>query len=281
MNLRQISELLPKNRLFDILFCWLQFLYHSRRLPSRRSGLVTDHFFYLKRSDELGKEKYRRLTDKIDAKEIVREKVGRVCFPKTLAIFDEAAQVSEASLPERCIVKPAHLSGNYTFIDKAKSTPTAADIETIRGWLTLNHYSRLRELNYRSLKPRIICEEMICEPGDSIEFKVWCRRGVPRAVLYIEAITMGNRQSFYALPWQYLNLDMKFEKANPIEPPPFLDEVLQISGRLSADFDFARIDFLTSGDAYYVGEVTFCPDSAITKFNNLPDEKVLGRLLDF
>ena len=90
-----------------------------------------------------------------------------------------------------------------------------------------------------------------------------------------------NRQDFYSLPWKFLELSLRFNKTVPKPAPLFLDEMLDVAARVSTDFDFARVDFLTAGNHLYLGEITFCPDGGISKFTNLADERRLGALLSF
>lgn len=61
--------------------------------------------------------------------------------------------------------------------------------------------------------------------------------------------------------------------------PDNLGEILHLSEKLSAQFNFVRIDFFSDGKVCKVGEITHCTAAAIGPFNPVEYEKIVSDLI--
>jgi len=67
---------------------------------------------------------------------------------------------------------------------------------------------------------------------------------------------------------------------HPAPPrPDCLPELLDVAERLSARFDFVRVDFYIDEGWIYAGEITHCSMSAAEQFGSLEEEAHLSKVI--
>ena len=110
----------------------------------------------------------------------------------------------------------------------------------------------------------IIVEELIGEPGKLLDdFKFHCIRDKNQNLLmivqHIQEMNDGKRfQSAYDVHFKKLDFSVSKMKpyVNPIEKPRLFDSAVDIAHRLSAGFDYMRLDLYIVDDGVYFGEFT-------------------------
>jgi hypothetical protein len=140
----------------------------------------------------------------------------------------------------------------------------------ISHWQTLRYEwwpGRKPEFGYRGLRPRVIMEELIKPVGVSeiCDFKAYAFNG---RVQFFELFVGGVAQRKQL---QYLD---RFGNLLPVrstdggglwpalEITPalhWLDQLVEISEILAEGLDFIRVDFISSGNRFYLGELTSYP----------------------
>lgn len=139
------------------------------------------------------------------------------------------------------------------------------DRTEIRGrvseWLKTNFYWANREYQYYYIKPRVLIEEFLSnQDGEPpLDYRFWCFGERP------EVIQTGNHardniNSFFDTEWNLLDLYYREGALRPHMPKPKnFDDMKSIASRLSAPFDFARVDLYNIDEKIYFGELTFTP----------------------
>ena len=70
---------------------------------------------------------------------------------------------------------------------------------------------------------------------------------------------------FYDTAWNLLDLHYREDAARPVVAKPAnLDQMMSIASRLSADFDFVRVDLYSVNERIYFGELTFTPTAGFS-----------------
>lgn len=125
-------------------------------------------------------------------------------------------------------------------------------------WLKTNFYWANREHQYYHIKPRVLIEEYLKgQDGEwPLDYKIWCFGGHP------ELIQLANHacdiNPFFDREWNLLDLYYREGVSRPHVPKPMnLDEMISIASRLSAPFDFVRVDLYNIDGKIYFGELTF------------------------
>jgi hypothetical protein len=126
------------------------------------------------------------------------------------------------------------------------------------------------------LTPRFFIERKINDAytgvsGNAVVFLIRCLHGQPFAI----GVRKGNRQNSYSVDWELI----KKAEMPPVEKPKAFEKMLSVARRLSAPFEFVRVDLYLGAedDAVYFSEFTFTP-SAGAPFYPIKEECELGRL---
>ena len=164
------------------------------------------------------------------------------------------------------MVKPTHLSGRHLIRRDATGPP---DTSEILSWLKLNKYRNVsREANYRYLRPKIIVEELLLFDGAlPDDYKIHCFHGRPK-LFHVMANRATQRLcgTLYRDTWQRLAFTIQGPSRGDVPRPAKLDEMIAVAARLSAPFDYVRVDLYTDGKRVYVGELTNLPANANLSF---------------
>lgn len=280
---RTILAHLPRNRPYDFLHALMYFVYAHGRLPRRSSGLLNDYLFFMKTGGALADPLRQITTDKIYAKYFIDGLAGRKVTPETYAVFDSVEEIRPGDLPYRCVLKPAHAMNQLTvYLDGSDARMSEADYATLRRGLALDGYRQSREANYRHLKPRILCEELIGDRESRIEYKLLCYRGAVKLFFTAhDGPEPGIRcLNFYDRRGNMLDVVMNGRRRSEPRPlPGRFAEMCEVAERIAAHFEFVRVDFYLTDKRIYVGELTHCHNAANGRFRTLEEEREVSRIL--
>lgn len=105
------------------------------------------------------------------------------------------------------------------------------------------------------------------------DFKVFCFNGVPKIILVCSNRFNdgGLKEDFYDTSWNHLNMSRpRHDTSNVNYPKPEkLNEMIDLTKRISGDMMFSRVDFYIVNNHVYFGEITLYPASGFESF--LPD----------
>lgn len=226
----------------------------------------------------------RTLTDKIDIKDwLNRNGLSDYVIPTTL-IAESTRDLRDKLLPSRCVLKPAHSSGDLIIINCAAARSlTIAELAKVNAWLGEDYYRRGREPNYAGLKPRVIVEELILDDSGlpPKDYKIECAYGQPFMIqVDINRFTNHVRQ-LYTTDWQLLPYCTSYPRYPVPQPPPReLARALEIAKQLSGPFRLCRIDLYLLGDGdIRIGEVTFFPANCAETFEPSSGDAEAGSLI--
>jgi TupA-like ATPgrasp len=202
------------------------------------------------------------ITDKEFVKIYINTVVGNKYNVPTLGIIRNRADAQSYDYPPVCCIKPTHLSGHY--IIRKQGEPI--DLGLIDYWWDASHYVAVREANYKTLRPKVIIEELL-DANSFIEYYCFCYMAAPKLFFVSVDHAIGKKRVLFDAQWNELNFSLGFPKAPyKIPKPRNFDEMLLVAHKLSAPFDFIRIDFYSDGSRCYVGEITNCHASAMQAF---------------
>ena len=276
--LRACRSLLPRIPPGDRAFARVEFLLAHGRLPERRPVRYADHLFARRVDGSLREPLRRFVSDKEYAKMFIELRVGARYNLRTYALLRTVGEV-ESFVPERfpCVVKPTAAASVLRFVPGPGDFP---DRETLRRWLALDFYREGREWNYRHLRQKIMVEEFFTEDGrhQAPEYKMFCFRGKPCFIMEaLHRFTARYTCTFYDPEWRRLEMAVR-GRPNPAHAkPPRLGLMLDLAERLSAPFDFVRVDLYATDSEVRVGELTTCPQRALQVWEPASAQYDLGR----
>jgi hypothetical protein len=207
---------------------------------------------------------FTQLADKYTARAYVSNKVGEQHLVKLLWHGTDPSAIPFDTLPAEYVIKTNHGSANIIVV---KGKPDRIDvISRLSGWLKSNYYWSCREYHYYHIKPRVMIEEYLRNQDNSgpLDYRFWCFKGIP------EVIQVDNHahdiNPFFDTQWNQLDLYYREGVSRPaIARPINFEQMISIASRLSAGFDFVRIDLYNLNGKIYFGEFTFTPTAGELK----------------
>ena len=262
---QRIIELIP-DRVFVRFLYWR---YQHKRLHLRNPRTYTEFVQWLKIHGRL--ERYTRLADKYEVRPYIAQKIGQQYLIPLLGVYESFDEIDFGLLPDQFVLKGTH-GCEYNVIVKDKQTlDVAAAKAKFDRWMRENFYVFEREVQYKDITPRIVCEQYLeDETGGLRDYKFYCSGGEAKMV-QVDTDRFSNHRSELMDPrtWKPIEtvqcgsfdvLDHKVTK------PKKLREMLTIAETLAKDFPFVRVDLYVSGNRIYFGELTFTPGSGIVTF---------------
>lgn len=211
--------------------------------------------------------------DKYGVREYIREKGYDDLLVNLLGVYNNVDEIEFQSLPNKFVLKCTHGSG-YNIICKNKSEFNIKDAKKkLKKWMKENYAIKNLELHYQDIQPKIICEQYIegLDGNLPIDYKVFCFKGEPRFIECCIGRDKNLKIVFYDLGWNKLPYSTK-EGIQPVKlkRPTKLEQMINVSRKLSKPFDFVRVDFFESNDKLLFGELTFTP--AAGKMTSMTEE---------
>ena len=257
-----------------------------RRLQCYRLGLSFYKFNHkepktfnekinLLKFSEYSHDKNTLAADKVSARDYVSHKLGFDILIPVVGVYNSSQEIDFDLLPEKFILKANHGSGWNILCHDKKKFDIAFARKKLDFWLSCNAYFLTRESQYKKIKPRIICEELISEsPND---YKIFCFNGHARVIQVDVDRSTNHSRGFYDLNWNRLDIQWGCQNFRfDIERPENLMEMISISERLSSDFEFARIDLYNVLGRIYFGEITLCPGGGFEPFASRDHDLFMG-----
>ena len=227
---------------------------------------------------------YTVMVDKYLAREFVSERIGENYLVPLLGVWDKAEDIDFSLLPDKFVLKCNHNSDVIICKDK-KSINKQEIRKTLNEQLESDYYARKREWPYKNVPRKIICEKYMENSNGTnpLEFKVLCFGGTPKYVIVISGrfINEETTMDTYDIDWNYTNLiNGDCPLAGDIyEKPAFLNEICEISKKLSKNVPFLRVDFNFWNNRLYFGEMTFYDAAGFENYQPKEWDLYLGKLI--
>lgn len=218
---------------------------------------------------------YTTMVDKYEVKKYVASKIGEKYIIPTLGVWECFDDIDFDNLPNQFVLKCTHDSGGLVICKDKSNFDKISAKKRIDRCLKRNYYWSGREWPYKNVKPRIIAEKFMSNNvGELADYKIHNFNGVPKVVLVCRDRfkESGLTEDFFDCEWKHLDISRTdYPNSHENIPKPVqLDEMLELSKKLSESIPFVRTDFYDVGGKVYFGEMTFYPASGFERF--VPDE---------
>ncbi len=205
------------------------------------------------------KPSYSDMVDKLQVRSHVRQLIGPQYLVNLLGVYKSPDEIDLERLPDSFVLK-ATSSSNMVMICHDKSKLKKSRLaKRFKSWQQ-NKFYHAREWPYKTVTPRIICEEMLVDDGGRgpDDYKFLCFHGEPRVVEYHRDRFGSHTQDFYDIEWNKLPVSQGSSTSDCSYPKPEnFDEMLRIARILSAEYAHIRIDLYNLNGKIYFGEMTF------------------------
>jgi hypothetical protein len=223
-------------------------------------------------------------TDKYAVRQYIKDKIGEKYLIPLLGVYNSFDEIDFNFLPNQFVIKCNHDCGSVIICkDKAKFDVNSARCK-INQCMKINFCTNYpyRENQYKNIVPKIVVEKCISDLSgeETKDYKFFCFNGEPKYSYASIFAIYPPKVTFFDLDWNELEFSSGFEKLEgKIDKPVCFDEMVWVSGILSKDFDFVRVDLYELDGKIYFGELTFTPHGGYYSFNPPQWNKIFGDCL--
>lgn len=230
------------------------------------------------------------LVCKYEVRDYVKDKIGADYLIPLVKVIYKNDDFDLTELPEKFIMKASHGSGwNYIVRDKTKESESTLK-RLIAAWLNCNYsISFTGEAQYEKVSPAVVIEELMEDDKGKVpaDYKFHCfgKGGKEKIIVQLISDRFEDKaMSFLTEDWEML--DLKFNDypnhKNLPEKPENLQEMLEVTRKLSQEHDYCRVDLYSFKNKVLFGEITFIPGNSTEQFKPATMDKVFGDwMVDF
>lgn len=219
------------------------------------------------------------VADKVAVRNYVKDTIGEKYLIPLIGVYTNPDDIDFDALPQKFALKTNHGSGwNLICADKSKLN-WAVEKKKLQEWLKKNAFYLSREWQYKNITPKLICEELL--EYEIKDYKVFCSNGQPTYIQVDAERFTNHERTLFTTNWEETNIQIRYPKIRKsIERPAHLDEMLELSQKLSAPFEFCRVDLYEHNGNIYFGEITLHPGGGMEPFVRNEDDMAMGKLID-
>lgn len=261
-----LVRFLPDRQFLELMYL----LRMGKKLDLKNPRTFNEKLQWLKLYDR--RPEYVRMVDKYEGKQYIVSAIGERYVIPTLGVWNHFDEIDFNTLPNRFVLKCTHDSGGLVICRDKNSFDFAAARKKIERSLQCNFFWVGREWPYKDVLPRIIAEQYLETDAENglQDYKIHSFNGIPKTILVCQDrfSDSGLTEDFFDPQWKHLD-DRRMEHPNAAVPPgrpQLLQEMLQLSEKLSQGFPFMRTDFYEVNGRLYFGELTLYPASGMKRF---------------
>jgi hypothetical protein len=208
---------------------------------------------------------YTICADKYKVRKYVKDKISDKYLVPLLYVTKNPEEIVFGNLPKMFVIKSNHASGQILVVNNKKKFNQKKIIKKLKRWLNINYYYVALEWFYKDITPKILIEKMLINQKGEIpeDYKFYCFSGKVESIqVNTERFISTLKVDFYDPKWNHLDVKLSpHENGKIIPKPKKLRKMIELSEKLSKEFDFVRVDLYEVDGKIYFGELTFSPNS--------------------
>lgn len=224
---------------------------------------------------------YGKYVDKFEVRNYIKDTIGEEYLPKIYGVYNNAYEINFDKLPNKFVLKLTNGSGGNIICKDKETLDEKSICKKLNKWTNEKFYRYTKEDQYKDVKSRIVCEEYLeDETGSLRDYKFHCANGKIHMIeVHTDRFT-NHKENYYDSEWNELNVICKKEKVPYIEKPENIEEMKNLSGILSKQFPYVRVDFYSVKGKIYFGELTFTPANGTDPMYPLEEDIKLAKIID-
>ena len=229
---------------------------------------------------------YTNVVDKYEVRNYIEKKIGKEYLNPLFGVWDNIDNINFDKLPNQFVLKCTHDSGGLVICKDKTELDICKTKKKIKKSLKYNYYWGQREWIYKNIKPKIICEKFLVQnDGDELrDYRFFCFNGEPKFITVDFSIIdkKKTRRNLYDLHWNLMDAEISYPKETNIrvDKPKKLEEMIELSKKLSTGFPHTRVDFYYIDNRIIFGEITFFHQSGMGKISPEEFDKTIGGWLE-
>lgn len=225
---------------------------------------------------------YADYADKVKVHEYIKSKgLGHLLIPQ-YGSWEDANLIPFNQLPDRFILKANNGSGGHVICTDKSKLNIPETIQRMNATLKEAKHLKFTEPHYCAIKPLILAEALL---GDGttlpVDYKFHCVKGKVADAFIVCERENGAKYCTLDKDWNPLAYTLPEYEPKEIPPKPeHLKEMVAIAEKLSADFEFVRVDLYDFEGKVYFGELTFSPWGGIMNSYSNEGIEIIGKMFD-
>lgn len=242
-----------------------------RRLPNiNEPKLFNEKVLYRKyvTGDHI---RFANLSDKLLVRDYIAHKIGEQYLIPLIHQTEDPITLMRLPALKNTVIKPNHGSGMVEIVlEEPDCLQKQLLIRRCDEWLHKDFSQQAREIHYRYIKPCILVEQYVGDgKAAAVDYKfhmfnkkdgnfeyvlqvIYNREG--NSALSMNFYVNNLKQAFYKIRDTGFDISADFDTLN---------EALDLSKQLAADFDYVRVDWYIQQGRIYFGELTFTPGAGL------------------
>ena len=214
---------------------------------------------------------WTKYADKYLVREYIKECGYDNLLPQLYGKWNSAKEVNFDILPNRFVLKSNHACGTVLVVKDKSELNVGSVRKKMNQWLSMPYGYTGAQLHYLKIQPCIIAEELLIQndednlisPNSLIDYKIYCVNGEPQAIwIAYNRTHSGVLMTMYDINWRKCPQNLVSSKyytysEKDIPKPHCLQEMLDMSRKLSEPFKQVRVDFYVINNKPIFGEMTF------------------------
>jgi hypothetical protein len=218
--------------------------------------------------------------DKVRMKEEAQRRDPGIAVPRTFWQGADLSELATLPLPNRWVLKANH-SSQLVYLGRGR--PSVDELERVtEGWLERSYQEKVYgEWAYERADISLLVEEWIGDDDGTAppDLKFYCFDGRVALIQVHLSRHTDHTLAFYDPAWRRFPVTTPKTPDGPDVPaPPNLASLLEHASRLSAGFDFMRVDLYDTARGVFFGEYTPYPASGLIEFVPHSFDRHLGSL---
>jgi hypothetical protein len=222
------------------------------------------------------------LTDKVRVRDWIAARVGRDRLVPAVGVFERAEELRRAELPSRFVAKVNFGTGHNVFVWDRDAMDLEAIIAQLDGWLREPQPFALMEWYHHHISPRILVEHLMVDANGTVPYDYKCLvfHGRLEIIYCVRNRFSVKTIAYYRREWQPIDLHAEERERFYTDPPPLLEEMIELAEALGRPFPFMRVDIYCHEGRAYVGELTPHPNSGMGVLEPSSYDLEFGKLLN-
>lgn len=225
--------------------------------------------------------KYGKYVDKYKVRQFVEKTIGNEYLPKLYGVYNDTSEIDFNKLPNQFVLKMTNGSGGNIICRDKSNLNIMNTLDKLNRWQKEKFYKYTKEMQYKNVESRIICEEYLeDETGSLRDYKFHCSKSKIHMIeIHTDRFT-NHKENYYDSEWNELDVICKLDKVDYIPKPDNLEEMKELAIRLSENLPYVRVDFYRVNNKIYFGELTFTPANGTDPMYPLIQDLKLGEVID-
>lgn len=224
---------------------------------------------------------YWKYVDKYEVREFIEKTIGNEYLPKLYGVYNNPNEIDFDKLPNQFVLKMTNGSGGNIICRDKSNLDIIDTVNKLKKWQKEKFYKYTKEIQYKDVNSRIICEEYLeDETGSLRDYKFHCSKSKVHMIeIHTDRFT-NHKENYYDSEWNELNVICKLQRVDYIPKPENLEQMKKLAISLSKNLPYVRVDFYRVNNKVYFGELTFTPANGTDPMYPLSEDIKLAQAID-